>query len=465
MEVQEDFLESRLREVQSSYILHWNYKNLKCMPKELLDHGEHIQEIYLKENQIEAIPERLDKLSQLTNIYLFGNHLKKFPISLIGLKALRVLDLGGNGLEELPSDIGQMIGLQTLDLSNNLLREFPPEIGRLVNLEYLVGYKNRLTSLPRTLRQCEALKSLQVSGNLLRELPKELEDCLNLTDIYVERNLLTSIPLNLTNLPKLARLNASSNHLRYLPSLPFVSHPRLTFDFNHDLCHIPFHLGCFQTFLSYQTIHSLENQRCHIRWKFRNNGCFKSREKPKIKGGSIIKTVLNNESIFLHLPITHCCLFQGGDQVRFSHQTIPSLLELCLRRTHVSLAQCHFRKDEISLLGLQIAEKLPRERFVFDSLASTLPGNVVQLLSNGPQALCCEPKCTEVMFDWIVLAVIEVDLKGGIMTYLDEGEEESEAALSSITFCSTSCLAKYLREGPPSKLQSSLSESKYIELL
>lgn len=129
MEVQEDFLESRLREVQSSYILHWNYKNLKCMPKELLDHGEHIQEIYLKENQIEAIPERLDKLSQLTNIYLFGNHLKKFPISLIGLKALRVLDLGGNGLEELPSDIGQMIGLQTLDLSNNLLREFPPEIG------------------------------------------------------------------------------------------------------------------------------------------------------------------------------------------------------------------------------------------------------------------------------------------------------------------------------------------------
>ncbi|TRY70515.1 hypothetical protein TCAL_10296 [Tigriopus californicus] len=464
MEVQDDFHESRLREVQSSYILHWNYRNLKCMPKELLDHGEHIQEIYLKENQIQAIPERLDRLSQLTNIYLFGNNLKEFPISLIGLKALRVLDLGGNGLEELPNDIGEMTGLQTLDLSTNLLRGLPPDIGKLVNLEYLVAYKNRLTSLPRTLSQWKALKSLQVSGNLLRELPKELEDCRNLTDIYVERNLLTHIPLNITTLPKLARLNASSNHLKYLPSLPFVSHPRLTFDFNHDLCHIPFHLGCFQTFLSYQTIHSLENQRCHIRWKFRNNGCFKSREKPKIKGGSIVKTVLNNENIFLHLPINQCCLFNGRDQVRFSNQTVPSLLELCLRYNFASFAQCQFRKDEISLLGLQIAERLPRERFAFNSLASLLPRNVIQLLRNGPQALCCEPKCTEVMFDWIVLAVIEVDLKGGIMTYLDEGEEESEAALSSIMFCSTSCLGKYLRQGPPSKLQSSLSESKYIEL-
>ena len=76
-----------VKEVGSSSILHWNYRNLTHLPQELLgecwwlllpyiscrftDHGGHIQEIYLKENQIEKLPDSLaSTLPCLTHLYL-----------------------------------------------------------------------------------------------------------------------------------------------------------------------------------------------------------------------------------------------------------------------------------------------------------------------------------------------------------------------------------------------------------
>ena len=77
-----------VKEVGTSSILHWNYRNLTHLPQELLgefqwllnllfyicrftDHGGHIQEIYLKENQIEKLPDSLvSTLPCLTHLYL-----------------------------------------------------------------------------------------------------------------------------------------------------------------------------------------------------------------------------------------------------------------------------------------------------------------------------------------------------------------------------------------------------------
>ena len=39
-------------DIRRRMILHWNYRNLKEFPRELLDHGEHVKEIYLKRNNL-----------------------------------------------------------------------------------------------------------------------------------------------------------------------------------------------------------------------------------------------------------------------------------------------------------------------------------------------------------------------------------------------------------------------------
>lgn len=44
-----------VEDIQGRMILHWNYRNLREIPDEVLNHGEHIEEIYLKRNCLEKL--------------------------------------------------------------------------------------------------------------------------------------------------------------------------------------------------------------------------------------------------------------------------------------------------------------------------------------------------------------------------------------------------------------------------
>ena len=66
------------QEVQSRYILHWNYRGFTHLPRELTQFGSHIEEMYLKENGLVDLPENLDQVwPKLRQIYLYGNLLTK----------------------------------------------------------------------------------------------------------------------------------------------------------------------------------------------------------------------------------------------------------------------------------------------------------------------------------------------------------------------------------------------------
>ena len=161
--------EKLVHEVQSRYILHWNYRSVinssprhlililqlwfrnfgpkareklssdenghpllneeEELPSELLINGNHVQELYLKENGLQKLPLKLGSMRNLTNLYLFGNELLVFPRVLFDLKSLEVLDLGRNGLESIPSDIGVMTQLKSLDISQNFIAQLPETIG------------------------------------------------------------------------------------------------------------------------------------------------------------------------------------------------------------------------------------------------------------------------------------------------------------------------------------------------
>lgn len=43
------------KEVQSKFILHWNYRGFSELPKELRHNGEHVEELYLKWNNLVVV--------------------------------------------------------------------------------------------------------------------------------------------------------------------------------------------------------------------------------------------------------------------------------------------------------------------------------------------------------------------------------------------------------------------------
>ena len=57
-------------------------------------YGSHVEELYLKENRIEELPDTLSKfLPLLRNIYMCKNYLIKLPNDISNIKFLSVLDV------------------------------------------------------------------------------------------------------------------------------------------------------------------------------------------------------------------------------------------------------------------------------------------------------------------------------------------------------------------------------------
>lgn len=59
-----------------------------------LGHGSHVEELYLKENRIEELPDTLSKsLPLLKNIYICRNYLLKLPNDIGNVQFLTVVDV------------------------------------------------------------------------------------------------------------------------------------------------------------------------------------------------------------------------------------------------------------------------------------------------------------------------------------------------------------------------------------
>ncbi|ODN01466.1 Leucine-rich repeat-containing protein 28 [Orchesella cincta] len=188
-----------IQDILGRMILHWNYRNLKEIPPEVLNYGEHIEEIYLKRNCLEKLPANIGKLCNLTNLYLVGNQ-----------------------LEELPNEIGDLKCLRVLDVSQNYIKRLPDRIGELHLLESVLLTYNQLEELPKCLRNLHRLKQLEVSGNRIYSIPKEIVQGLeSLEEFGIDRNPINSIPRNICQLQNLRYFSACRCNLLLLPSLPF----------------------------------------------------------------------------------------------------------------------------------------------------------------------------------------------------------------------------------------------------
>lgn len=105
-------------------ILHWSYRDFYELPTNLVDHGDTLEEIYLKENYLAALPQ-----------WFFD------------FVHLKFIQLSGNLLQMIPDEIGNLINLEYLDISKNHLTELPLQLFGLSKLQYLNVSENELTTL------------------------------------------------------------------------------------------------------------------------------------------------------------------------------------------------------------------------------------------------------------------------------------------------------------------------------
>ncbi|XP_002025875.2 leucine-rich repeat and death domain-containing protein 1 [Drosophila persimilis] len=187
-------------------ILHWSYLNFRDVPMDLFLY-EDLEEVYLKENFISAIPQWL-----------------------LSITTLKFIHLAGNNLTELPNDIYMLENLEFLDVSNNELKELPPTLGLLLRLQQLNVSGNRLTQLPKEMSNLRNLEQLNISKNRFRRLPIQLCECVRLNELNLSDNEnLLHIPERIANLPMLQSLAADRCALIYLPAAlsKFMNHVRI----------------------------------------------------------------------------------------------------------------------------------------------------------------------------------------------------------------------------------------------
>ena len=107
-----------------------------------------LEELDLRENRLESIPEGLENLTHLKRVDLSHNHLKgPLPPGLGKLENLEWLYLFDNELSgPIPASWANLKSLIGLYLGRNQLTgPLPPELSRLENLQYLDLYHNHFS--------------------------------------------------------------------------------------------------------------------------------------------------------------------------------------------------------------------------------------------------------------------------------------------------------------------------------
>ena len=130
--------------------------------------------LFLENNQINALPTSFSDLSSLVKLSLYNNKLEILPDSFGAFGELIHLYLNNNQLNALPENFGNMSNLQTLYLNDNNLDFLPENIGNLTSLKELWLQNNEFVSLSDAIGTLTSLSKLRLNNNKLEMLPDNL---------------------------------------------------------------------------------------------------------------------------------------------------------------------------------------------------------------------------------------------------------------------------------------------------
>lgn len=115
-----------------------------------------------------TLPDFIFERPPITHMILTNNNLQSLPEDMQRLSSLRELDVRDNELTNLPDTINQT-ELIDLNASNNQLNSIPNAIGDMQTLRYLDVSHNQITSLPESITNLQDLKWLNLAGNPLNQ--------------------------------------------------------------------------------------------------------------------------------------------------------------------------------------------------------------------------------------------------------------------------------------------------------
>ncbi|CAH2234047.1 leucine-rich repeat-containing protein 58 [Pararge aegeria] len=124
----------------------------------------------------------------LRELNLSGNKLNLFPEQVLQLTSLKYLYLGGNNIVTIPNDIWKLNSLQILSLGGNQITEVPDSVGGLVSLQALVLSNNQIEQLPASIANLKQLRSLLIHQNRLKTLPTQIIKLKCLTELSLRDN-------------------------------------------------------------------------------------------------------------------------------------------------------------------------------------------------------------------------------------------------------------------------------------
>lgn len=161
-----------------------------------------LEELIIRDCELECVPEPIRQLTNLKELRLSGNKITTIPHWINELKSLNVLIIMKNQIEQ-PFDVSGLDNLQDLH----------------------VGFNKKLHSLPTGIRHLKMLQSIDCSLCDITSVSDEVLECKGLIQFNVTRNKnLKDIPEQLVNLPNLLFLgldetNISPSRIQYLESI------------------------------------------------------------------------------------------------------------------------------------------------------------------------------------------------------------------------------------------------------
>ncbi|XP_065846608.1 protein flightless-1 homolog isoform X2 [Oscarella lobularis] len=204
-------------------VLSLSHNKIEELPKELFVECCDIHHLDLSDNRLTTIPPTLRRCRNMDTLMLANNPMVNSKLrSLQGLVNLRTLNLRNTerNLSNFPEQLDSwLVNLEDLDISRNGLSQIPGCIYRMENLKRLNASHNAISELSGRVENWVMLELLNLSYNKLQELPQNVSKCTRLKRLFLNANELVfeGIPLGISRLTYLEQFQAARNKLQCIP--------------------------------------------------------------------------------------------------------------------------------------------------------------------------------------------------------------------------------------------------------
>ncbi|KAL7371033.1 hypothetical protein ABVT39_016921 [Epinephelus coioides] len=150
-----------------------SHNKLQVLDSTLFSKLQHLSEIKLNHNELDAIPDLGPYSSNITTLILANNRITRISVEqLRPFLALETLDLSNNNIVEIKASSFPALPLKNLFLNNNRISSL--ETGCFTNLssslQVLRLNRNRLSTIPAKIFQLPNLQHLELSRNRVRRV-------------------------------------------------------------------------------------------------------------------------------------------------------------------------------------------------------------------------------------------------------------------------------------------------------